>query len=176
MPFPISPGPTDGFYRPEFVLAVNGLWTDRRRPPSRGEIGYRRDGSRLERWIDRTGAVENRRRCRYRDYGRNDRRRARAGYGRTDRLRGDGRTLVDGSGLELLEAIRERDATLPVVLAPVDGDESLASEAITAGVTEYVAADRSPGARSCDRTCDRDRSPATSPTVAGPRVHSGVRG
>ncbi|MWV39852.1 bacterio-opsin activator domain-containing protein [Natrialba sp. INN-245] len=58
-----------------------------------------------------------------------------------------GRTLVDGSGLELLEAIRERDATLPVVLAPVDGDESLASEAITAGVTEYVAADRSPEER-----------------------------
>ncbi|WP_222918075.1 bacterio-opsin activator domain-containing protein [Natrinema sp. SYSU A 869] len=47
------------------------------------------------------------------------------------------------TGLDLLEAVRERecDPALPVVLAPVDGDESLASEAIAAGVTAYVPRD-----------------------------------
>ncbi|MEY7851384.1 bacterio-opsin activator domain-containing protein [Natrarchaeobius sp. A-rgal3] len=64
-----------------------------------------------------------------------------------------GRRLADRSGLELVEAIRERDSTLPIVLAPLDGDESLASEAITAGVTEYAPADRSAEERS--RTIER---------------------
>ncbi|ELY96032.1 PAS sensor protein [Natrialba taiwanensis DSM 12281] len=52
--------------------------------------------------------------------------------------------LPDGTGLELLESIRHReqqtdaDTELPVVLSPADGSEALASEAIAAGVTEYV--------------------------------------
>ncbi|WP_323172530.1 bacterio-opsin activator domain-containing protein [Natrialba sp. PRR66] len=52
--------------------------------------------------------------------------------------------LPDGTGLELLTSIRHRerqtnaDIELPVVLAPADGSEALASEAIAAGVTEYV--------------------------------------
>ncbi|ELZ02504.1 bacterio-opsin activator domain-containing protein [Natrialba asiatica] len=52
--------------------------------------------------------------------------------------------LPDGTGLELLESIRRRerqtdaDTELPVVLSPADGSEALASEAIAAGVMEYV--------------------------------------
>ncbi|WP_135824377.1 bacterio-opsin activator domain-containing protein [Halorussus ruber] len=53
------------------------------------------------------------------------------------------RRLADGpggeqSGLELLAALRERGVTDPFVLAPTDGSESLASEAIAAGVADYV--------------------------------------
>ncbi|QLK26997.1 GAF domain-containing protein [Natrinema zhouii] len=51
------------------------------------------------------------------------------------------RSDAETTGLDLLEAVRERDPDLPVVLAPVDGDESLASEAIAAGVTAYVPRD-----------------------------------
>ncbi|WP_137289483.1 bacterio-opsin activator domain-containing protein [Natronorubrum halophilum] len=50
--------------------------------------------------------------------------------------------LSDASGLDLLERIRDREPDCPVVLAPEDGDERLASEAIAAGVTEYVPRDR----------------------------------
>ncbi|WP_226007681.1 bacterio-opsin activator domain-containing protein [Natrinema salinisoli] len=46
---------------------------------------------------------------------------------------------VDSTGLDLLETVRERDPDLPVVLAPDHGSESLASEAIAAGVTAYVS-------------------------------------
>jgi HTH-type transcriptional regulator, bacterioopsin transcriptional activator and related proteins len=42
------------------------------------------------------------------------------------------------AALELLEAVQDRDPDLPVVLAPVDGDEELASDAIAAGVAEYI--------------------------------------
>ncbi|EMA46907.1 GAF domain-containing protein [Halobiforma nitratireducens] len=45
---------------------------------------------------------------------------------------------VDRDGLQLLRAVRERDETLPFVLWTADGDEAVASEAIAAGVTEYV--------------------------------------
>ncbi|AFO56845.1 bacterio-opsin activator domain-containing protein [Natrinema sp. J7-2] len=47
------------------------------------------------------------------------------------------------TGLDLLETVREREPDLPVVLAPVDGDESLASAAIAADVTAYVPCDDS---------------------------------
>ncbi|WP_254524591.1 bacterio-opsin activator domain-containing protein [Natrinema caseinilyticum] len=47
----------------------------------------------------------------------------------------------ESNGLDLLEAVRERDPDLPVVLAPTDGDESLASDSIAAGVTAYVPRD-----------------------------------
>ncbi|WP_254531168.1 bacterio-opsin activator domain-containing protein [Natrinema gelatinilyticum] len=45
------------------------------------------------------------------------------------------------TGLGLLEAVRERDPDLPVVLAPADGDESLASDSIAADVTAYIPHD-----------------------------------
>ncbi|QFU81402.1 bacterio-opsin activator domain-containing protein [Natronorubrum aibiense] len=50
--------------------------------------------------------------------------------------------LPDASGLDLLERVRKRDPDCPVVLTPAAGDEGLASDAIAAGVTEYVPADR----------------------------------
>ena len=49
--------------------------------------------------------------------------------------------LDDATGLDLLDALRSRAADLPVVLAPNDGSESLASDAIASGVTDYVPAD-----------------------------------
>ncbi|OLZ40232.1 bacterio-opsin activator [Natrinema saccharevitans] len=52
-------------------------------------------------------------------------------------------SLPDRSGLALLEAVRERAPDLPVVLAPVDGDESVASAAIAADVSAYVPLDGS---------------------------------
>ncbi|AGB37720.1 bacterio-opsin activator domain-containing protein [Natronococcus occultus] len=60
-------------------------------------------------------------------------------------LSGDGvdclvtaRRLEDGTGLELLECVREHEPTLPVVFAPESGDEALASDAVAAGTTEYL--------------------------------------
>ncbi|QSX00151.1 PAS domain S-box protein [Haloterrigena alkaliphila] len=41
-------------------------------------------------------------------------------------------------GLELLEAVRERDPELPFILFTGRGSESIASEAISAGVTDYL--------------------------------------
>lgn len=46
--------------------------------------------------------------------------------------------LVESSGLALLRSIRAETDTLPVVLCTAEGSEGLASEAITAGVSEYV--------------------------------------
>lgn len=40
-------------------------------------------------------------------------------------------------GLELLEAVRERDLTIPFILLTGGGSETVASEAITRGVTDY---------------------------------------
>ncbi|WP_135852838.1 bacterio-opsin activator domain-containing protein [Halorussus salinus] len=49
---------------------------------------------------------------------------------------------LDGAtGLDLLDALGSHSTDLPVVLAPADGSESLASDAIAAGVTDYVPAD-----------------------------------
>ncbi|ELY47405.1 bacterio-opsin activator domain-containing protein [Natronorubrum sulfidifaciens] len=62
--------------------------------------------------------------------------------------------LPDASGLDLLERVRERDPDCPVVLAPATGDEGLASDAIAAGVTEYVPADR----RDTDLTAALERA------------------
>ncbi|TYL38557.1 bacterio-opsin activator [Natronococcus pandeyae] len=50
--------------------------------------------------------------------------------------------LETTTGLDLLETIRDRELNLPVVLAPANGDETLASDAVAAGVTEYVPRDR----------------------------------
>ncbi|WP_394740176.1 PAS domain-containing protein [Natronococcus roseus] len=49
--------------------------------------------------------------------------------------------LVDGTGIELLNAVREEYPALPFVLFTEDGNEAIASEAISAGVTEYVRKD-----------------------------------
>ncbi|WP_312911578.1 bacterio-opsin activator domain-containing protein [Natronosalvus caseinilyticus] len=42
------------------------------------------------------------------------------------------------NGLELLEAVRERDLELPFILFTGKGSEEIASEAIAAGVTQYL--------------------------------------
>ena len=47
-------------------------------------------------------------------------------------------TLDDGTGIELVREIRSTTTTLPVLLATRAGSETVASEAISAGVTEYV--------------------------------------
>ena len=46
--------------------------------------------------------------------------------------------LPDGTGLELLTAVRDHDPDLPFVLTPRDGSERLASEATLAGVSAYL--------------------------------------
>ncbi len=46
--------------------------------------------------------------------------------------------LVDTDGVELLRRVRERDASLPFVLFTGKGSEEVASEAISAGVTDYL--------------------------------------
>ncbi len=49
--------------------------------------------------------------------------------------------LNDATGVELVREIRGATATLPVLLGTAAGSESLASEAIEAGVTDYVVVD-----------------------------------
>ncbi len=51
------------------------------------------------------------------------------------------RRLPDGSGLDLLKDVRERTDDLPFLIFTAVGDEHLASEAIAAGVTDYVPRD-----------------------------------
>ncbi|WP_267640113.1 hybrid sensor histidine kinase/response regulator [Haloarchaeobius amylolyticus] len=46
--------------------------------------------------------------------------------------------LATETGLDLLRAVREDSPDLPVVLFTADGSESVASDAISAGVTDYV--------------------------------------
>jgi PAS domain S-box-containing protein len=46
--------------------------------------------------------------------------------------------LPDRDGIELLRAVREQPFDLPFLLFTDDGDESVASNAISAGVTDYV--------------------------------------
>ncbi|GGK71585.1 bacterio-opsin activator domain-containing protein [Haloarcula sebkhae] len=49
-----------------------------------------------------------------------------------------GETLDDESGIELVRQLRDVASDLPVVLGTTDGSEALASEAIQAGVSDYV--------------------------------------
>ncbi|MFC4448092.1 bacterio-opsin activator domain-containing protein [Halorussus aquaticus] len=51
------------------------------------------------------------------------------------------RRLDGTTGLDLLADLRSHGVAAPFVLAPEDGSESLASEAIDAGVADYVPAD-----------------------------------
>ncbi|GAB3313307.1 hypothetical protein GCM10027355_05500 [Haloplanus salinarum] len=46
--------------------------------------------------------------------------------------------MPDGTGIELLETVRDRYPDLPFVLFTGKGSESVASEAISAGVTDYL--------------------------------------
>jgi len=46
--------------------------------------------------------------------------------------------LGDGTGLDLLETVREADADRPFVLVTGKGDEAVASDAIGRGVTDYI--------------------------------------
>jgi len=46
-------------------------------------------------------------------------------------------SLPDTSGITLLEDVRERDPDLPYILTPDEGSESMASDAISADVTDY---------------------------------------
>ena len=50
--------------------------------------------------------------------------------------------LPEADGLQLLRELRTTHPRVPVVLYPLHGDEQVASEAIAAGVTEYVVPDR----------------------------------
>ena len=50
-------------------------------------------------------------------------------------------SLPEQSGIDLVRRIRDTTATLPVLLGTADGSEAVASEAIEAGVTDYIAAD-----------------------------------
>lgn len=61
-----------------------------------------------------------------------------------ERLDGDidcivsGYDLPDGNGIDFLETVRETRPDLPFILFPDEGSETIASEAISAGVTDYV--------------------------------------
>ncbi|MFB6195141.1 MAG: helix-turn-helix domain-containing protein, partial [Haloplanus sp.] len=46
--------------------------------------------------------------------------------------------LVEGTGLELLDTVRERDPELPFILITGQGDETVASDAIGQRVTDYI--------------------------------------
>ncbi|WP_435358928.1 PAS domain-containing protein [Haloarchaeobius sp. DFWS5] len=52
-----------------------------------------------------------------------------------------GYELRDETGLSLLRSVRDRDELLPFLLVPEDGSERIASEAISAGVTDYLVTD-----------------------------------
>jgi len=47
--------------------------------------------------------------------------------------------LPETTGVDLVEQLRETTATLPILLGTADGSEHIASEAIEAGVTDYLA-------------------------------------
>ena len=53
--------------------------------------------------------------------------------------------LGDGTGLELLEFVRERYPALPFVLVTGRGDETIASDAIGRGVSDYLPKDHDDG-------------------------------
>ncbi|PSP79537.1 hypothetical protein BRC81_04820 [Halobacteriales archaeon QS_1_68_20] len=59
-------------------------------------------------------------------------------------------------GLELLEAVRERDPEVPFVLFTARGNEAVASEAVSAGVTDYVR--KSTGMEEFDLLVNRVRN------------------
>ena len=48
-------------------------------------------------------------------------------------------SLPDVTGLDLVHRIRDATTTLPVLMGTAEGSESIASEAIEAGITDYIA-------------------------------------
>jgi len=48
-------------------------------------------------------------------------------------------SLPETTGIDLVQDIRERTETLPIILGTADGSEAVASTAIKAGVTDYIA-------------------------------------
>ena len=46
--------------------------------------------------------------------------------------------LPEGTGIELLETVRDEHPTLPFIIYTAQGSEAVASEAISAGVTDYL--------------------------------------
>lgn len=63
--------------------------------------------------------------------------------------------LEDGTGLELLESIRDDFPALPFLLWTADGSEEIASRAITAGVTDYIVHDGELDTHAIDHILDR---------------------
>lgn len=62
-------------------------------------------------------------------------------------------TLPEMDGIEFLELVRERHGDLPFILYTDEGGEAVASEAISAGVTDYVR--RQAGPAQYERLADR---------------------
>lgn len=62
--------------------------------------------------------------------------------------------LPDGSGLDLYEIIREHQSDLPFVLYTAAGSERVASDALSAGVTEYISKERSESRRRLAETVE----------------------
>lgn len=64
--------------------------------------------------------------------------------------------LDESTGLGLLRAIRDETATVPVLLCTATGSEGIASEAISAGITDYVAlSEREPSTDAIDGLRER---------------------
>ncbi|USZ67854.1 GAF domain-containing protein [Halorussus salilacus] len=65
--------------------------------------------------------------------------------------------LDPGTGLELLADLGSRGVSAPFLLVPADGSESLASDALGAGVDDYLSASADPGElrRRCRRAVRR---------------------
>ncbi|MDB2260084.1 PAS domain S-box protein [Halorubrum ezzemoulense] len=61
--------------------------------------------------------------------------------------------LSGRDGLDLLDEVRERDPDLPFILFTGGGSEAVASEAISAGVTDYMR--KSGDTEQCERLADR---------------------
>ena len=74
--------------------------------------------------------------------------------------------LPDDNGVTFLRHVRDLDSELPFVLHPSSGTERIASEAVSADVTEYVADDFDEGADRRRRLVDRIVEAAT-PTPNG---------
>jgi PAS domain S-box-containing protein len=55
-------------------------------------------------------------------------------------------SLPETTGIELVRRIRDTTTTLPILLGTADGSEMIASAAIEAGVTDYIAVTDRPGA------------------------------
>ncbi|QLG27407.1 PAS domain S-box protein [Halorarum halophilum] len=92
--------------------------------------------------------------------------------------------LPDGTGIELLEAIRATDPALPFFLFTDSGSEAIASDALVAGVTGYLQKDRDADqlaslstqiTRAVARGRTSGRSNGTDRSRAVQRLHSTTR-